>query len=264
MEKKIRVMTFNIKNSRDYSNPKNIWINRKISVLKIIQIYKPNIIGFQEVYEDQLDFLNDNLHEYKYEGVGRDDGIRAGEFSPIFYRELEVKNTGTFWLSDTPGICSKTWGGLFRICTWINFKNSIPFAVYNTHFEDTESSIRLKSIPLVISKINNHSPNQPVILSGDLNFGRNSEEYLKLGQHFRDTYCIQNNKFRWAITSHGFKGKKRSLLSWNGRHIIDYIWVKGPIKVQDTRIIHDNPGKDPSIFPSDHWPVISDLTLYYP
>ena len=171
LEKEIRVMTFNIKNSRDFSNPKNIWLNRKDRVLKIIQKYKPDIIGLQEVYEDQLDFLSDNLPEYKYKGVGRDDGIRAGEFSPIFYRQLKIKNSGTFWLSDQPNTCSNTWGGLFRICTWINFENIIPFAVYNTHFENTESSIRLKSIPLVISRIENHSPNQPVILCGDLNFG---------------------------------------------------------------------------------------------
>ena len=240
---------------------RNIWSNRKDRVLKIIKKLKPDIIGLQEVYEDQLEFLSENLPEYKYKGVGRDDGIRTGEFSPIFYRKLKTKNSGTFWLSDAPDTCSKTWGGLFRICTWINFENSIPFAVYNTHFEDSESSIRLKSISLVITRIKSQSPNQPVILCGDLNFGRNSQEYAKLSQHLHDTYCIQNNKFRWAVTSHGFKGKKRSFLSWNGRNIIDYIWVKGSIRVQDTRIVHDNPGKDLSIFPSDHWPVISDLTL---
>ena len=257
-------MTFNIKNSRDFSNPKNIWSNRKDKVLSIIRKFNPDIIGLQEVYEDQLDYLCNNLPEYEYEGVGRDDGLREGEFSPIFYRKLKVKNGGTFWLSETPDTCSKTWGGLFRICTWINFENNLPFAVYNTHFEDTKTSIRLKSIPLVISRIKNQSPSQPVILCGDLNFGRNSKEYSKLSQHFRDTFCVQNNRFRWAITSHGFTGKRKSFLSWDGRGIIDYIWIKGSIKVHDTRIIHDNPGEDPSIFPSDHWPVLSDLTLDNP
>lgn len=255
-------MTFNIKNSRDYSNPKNIWLNRKNKVLIIIKKYKPDIIGLQEVFEDQLKFLSDNLPDYEYEGVGRDDGIQEGEFNPIFYRGLEVKNSGTFWLSDTPDTYSNTWGGCFRICTWINFKDIIPFAVYNTHFEDTKSSIRLKSIPLLITKINDQSPNQPVILSGDLNFGRNSEEYRKLSQIFQDTHCKRHEKRgRWAVTSHGFKGKKRSIFSWNGRFIIDYVWVKGLVKVQDTQIIYDNPGENPSTYPSDHWPVFADLTL---
>ncbi len=256
-------MTFNIKNSRDFSNPKNIWFNRKDKVLKIIQKYKPDIIGLQEVYEDQLDFLSDNLPEYKYEGVGRDDGMQEGEFNPIFYRELEIQNSGTFWLSDTPDTCSNSWGGLFRICTWINFNNEIPFAVYNTHFENTKSSIRLKSIPVVVKEMEKNSPDRSIILTGDLNFRRNSKEYDTLSRIFCDAYEEdRNNSFNWAVTSHEFKGTKKSILSWKGRLIIDYIWLKGSINVQKTQIIHDNPEEPPEVFSSDHWPVISDISLY--
>ena len=34
-------------------------------------------------------------------GVGRDDGVAAGEFSPIFYKksDIELVNNDTFWLS---------------------------------------------------------------------------------------------------------------------------------------------------------------------
>lgn len=256
-------MTFNIKNSRDFSNPKNIWVNRKIKVLKIIRKYNPDIIGLQEVYKDQLDFLSDNLPEYRYEGVGRNEGIQTGEFNPIFYRELKIQNSGTFWLSDTPDTCSNTWGGSFRICTWINFNYEIPFAVYNTHLENTKSTIRLKSIPVIIKEMEKNTSDRSIILTGDFNFKRNSKEYNEISKIFCDAYEEdRNNTFNWAVTSHEFKGTKKSILSWKGREVIDYIWLKGSFNVKETRIIHDNPGGSPEVFPSDHWPVMSDLSVY--
>jgi endonuclease/exonuclease/phosphatase family metal-dependent hydrolase len=163
--------------------------------------------------------------------------------------------TRTFWLSDTPEICSNTWGGLNRICTWINFKEK-SFAFYNTHFENRKDKIRLKSIPLLINRIEQQSLGMPVIVSGDFNFGKNSKEYLLMGQYFQDIYlCDQENRFKWAITFHGFKGRTKSRFAWSGRKLIDYIWLKGDIKVLHTQIIHDNPRA------SDHWPVMADLLI---
>lgn len=117
---------------------------------------------------------------------------------------------------------------------------------------------------MIVSKIKAISPNRPITFVGDFNFGINSKEYRKVSQHFHDTHCqSQSARSRWAVTVHGFKGTKISVFSWNGRLILDYIWVSGPIKVRNTQIIHDNLGEDPSIFPSDHWPVMSDLTIYF-
>lgn len=67
----------------------------------------------QEVYHNQL---NDIAHllgpTYGHVGVGRDDGKRAGEYSPIFYdrTKFELVKWKTIWLSprpDVPG--SKGW-----------------------------------------------------------------------------------------------------------------------------------------------------------
>jgi len=249
-------MTFNIKNSRDMLNIKHRWKLHKKKVLSILQKYNPDVIALQEVFIEQLEYLTNNLPKYGYVGVGRDDGIRKGEYNPIFYRtSLDPDNYGTFWLSDTPEICSNTWGGLNRICTWINFKEK-SFTFYNTHFENRKDKLRLKSIPLLISQIEQQYLDMPVIVSGDFNFGKNSKEYSLMGQYFQDIYLYdQENRFKWAVTFHGFKGRTKCRFAWSGRKLIDYIWLKGDFKVLHRQIIHDNPRA------SDHWPVMADLVI---
>ncbi|MFX0174525.1 MAG: endonuclease/exonuclease/phosphatase family protein, partial [Candidatus Hodarchaeota archaeon] len=222
----------------------------------ILQKYKPDVIGLQEVFIEQLEYLADNLPNYGYVGVGRDNGIHKGEFNPIFHRtSLDPYDYGTFWLSGTPEICSNTWGGLNRICTWINFKKE-HFAFYNTHFENSKAKIRLNSIPLLISQIKQHSQDCPVIVTGDFNFERNSKEYLLMAQYFQDIYSNdQEYRFKWTVTFHGFKEKTKSRFAWNGRKKIDYIWLKGNFRVLHSEIIYGNPKA------SDHFPVLADILI---
>ena len=175
----LRVMTFNIR----YSGAKdgiNIWDNRKELVSQLVKKYSPDLIGFQECKIDQLEFLKEHLHGYQYQAVGRDDGKLEGEMCPIFYRNMQAADTGTFWLSETPDVPSRSWSFINRICTWIRFETPRPFLMLNTHFA-LLSKARLKSIPLIQQRI--HSALSycglkeiPVILLGDFNFNPQSKE----------------------------------------------------------------------------------------
>lgn len=253
-------MAFNIRNSKDDKNTKHDWQNRKNKVLDIVKAYKPDIIGMQEVFSDQLDFLMENLPEYKSVGVGRDDGKKKGDFSPILYRNLDIADSGTFWLSETPEICSNTWGGLNRICTWANFADDLNFAVYNTHFEHTKQEIRKKSILLLNNKINSLSVGKSVIILGDFNFSRSSHEYSMMKPFFKDAY-VSDKRFNFDITYHGFKGIKRSIFSWRGGKVVDYIWLKGKISVLSSVIVYDNPGSNKNTYASDHWPIMAEVII---
>ncbi|MFX0052684.1 MAG: endonuclease/exonuclease/phosphatase family protein, partial [Candidatus Hermodarchaeota archaeon] len=122
--------------------------------------------------------------------------------------------------------------------------------------ENSKAKIRLNSIPLLINQIKQHSQDYPVIVAGDFNFGRNSKEYLLMAQYFQDIYSNdQEDRFKWAMTFHGFRGKTKSRFAWNGRKVIDYIWLKGDFKVLHSEIIHDNPKA------SDHFPVLADILI---
>ena len=72
------VESFNIR----YDNPAdavNAWPNRQHLIYGHLKTLQPDVLGLQEVLHHQLSWLNEQLPDYSYIGVGRDDGVIAGE-----------------------------------------------------------------------------------------------------------------------------------------------------------------------------------------
>ena len=119
----ITVISYNIR----YDNPDdgvNRWDLRKEKVVSYLKESGSDVIGMQEVLDHQLKYLNKELKEFSYTGVGREDGKIKGEFSPILYnfKKLKILETSTFWLSETPDEISVCWdAALERICTYARF-----------------------------------------------------------------------------------------------------------------------------------------------
>ncbi len=136
-----QVVTYNIR----YDNPgdgPNVWTNRREAMVKYLRETKADLIGMQEVLPQQRDYLAEQLSEYAWYSVGRDDGVK-GEATPIFYRKdrYELLEKGTFWLSDAPDKAgSKGWdAGLPRRCLVGQVRDkqagkSLLFV--NTHFDN--------------------------------------------------------------------------------------------------------------------------------
>ncbi|MBD0285605.1 MAG: endonuclease, partial [Flavisolibacter sp.] len=107
----LNIMTFNIR----YNNPgdsMNAWPYRKDKAAAQILFHQAHIVGVQEALHDQMMDLQQQLKQYKYVGVGRDDGKQKGEYSAIFYdtARLQLLQTETFWLSEQPNVPgSKSW-----------------------------------------------------------------------------------------------------------------------------------------------------------
>jgi endonuclease/exonuclease/phosphatase family metal-dependent hydrolase len=253
----LRIITFNIRRDRGDDGINN-WEYRKDLVAFILKKQRPDIAVFQEVLVHQLEDLKQMLPEYRYVGVGRDDGLKAGEFAPIFYKALSVEKQGTFWLSDTPDIPSRTWQGMIRICTWAFFSGDNPFVLFNTHFEHEFESTQLKSIKLLREKIEEYPDGFPILLTGDLNFNPHTVPYKHLELFVSDCYMSDQNPI--AVTYHGWKGLAELDSNENGR--IDFIWNRSNLKVKECRILTDNPSKKPGVYPSDHWPVLCDIQIH--
>ncbi len=69
----LSVMTYNIQ----YDNPNDgldQWDNRKKILTDQIQFYAPDILDIQKDLLHQIKYINKNLKDYKYLGIGRDDG----------------------------------------------------------------------------------------------------------------------------------------------------------------------------------------------
>ena len=256
---KLRVMSMNLRNS-GAQDGKNIWKNRKGLVQEILQTYQPDIISFQEALLDQMHDVIAMLPEYEHVGVAREDGKEEGEFNPIFYKNLNAEQSGTFWLSDTPEIPSCTWGGLTRICTWIVVAVPVPFAFLNTHVDHKSFQAQMHSMDLLITTAKTYAARMPVVLVGDFNYTPDSEPYSKLAAYMRDSYREDPaNTEDTCITWHDFTGTCHVNESSKGR--IDYVWLKGDMQVERSWIVFDRPGSDPGLYPSDHWPIACDLAF---
>jgi endonuclease/exonuclease/phosphatase family metal-dependent hydrolase len=159
VSEEIKVISYNIR----YNNPndgKDIWENRRTTIVDFIKNENPDFLGLQEVNHAQLLFLNSNLSNYSFVGVGRDDGKTKGEYSPIFYNNnlFDLIKSNTFWLSSTPDRISVGWdASMERICTYAVFKtkkNKKNIWVFNTHFDHIGIEAREKSADLIISMVN--------------------------------------------------------------------------------------------------------------
>ncbi|KAH6689393.1 endonuclease/exonuclease/phosphatase family protein [Verticillium dahliae] len=111
----------------------------------------------QEVLYPQLLDIQAGLGEgWGYVGIGRDDGDRLGELSPVFYRvdtwKCEVfKN---YWLSETPDRPSKGWdAALPRIVTvgeFVHKRTGQRAVVMSTHFDHLGVVAREQSAKLIL------------------------------------------------------------------------------------------------------------------
>ena len=109
-QKPMNVITYNIR----YNNPgdkENSWPNRRAEVIRLLKTNKADIFSVQEALYDQVMNLKEGMTGFEYVGVGREDGNINGEFSAIYYNSSRyaLMENGTFWLSKTPKVPSKSW-----------------------------------------------------------------------------------------------------------------------------------------------------------
>jgi endonuclease/exonuclease/phosphatase family metal-dependent hydrolase len=249
-----KAISYNIR----YNNPQdgnNVWENRRATVAALLQEENADFIGLQEVVHPQLVDLVQALTEYHYTGVGREDGITKGEYSPIFFKKEKYKllQGQTFWLSETPDKISKGWdAALERICTYglfLNLKTQQKLWVFNTHFDHRGTLARSKSADLILQKIQElNGEKLPVILTGDFNLTPDSAPIKKIQSQMTD---IQQNlpaSDPQYATSNGFDTEKR------GTKRIDYIFTKG---FKTMRASHRYQKTPMGGWASDHHPVIA-------
>jgi endonuclease/exonuclease/phosphatase family metal-dependent hydrolase len=175
-----------------------------------------------------------------------------------------VLESETFWLSEDPtAVGVKGWDAACeRIVTWAHFKDKQTgkdFYFANTHFDHVGKIARRESSKLLLSKLNEIAKDKPVIVTGDFNSVVTSEAIQTLTDdsnpnHLLNTYDLSPLKYGPDWSFHNFG---RSLL--NRRVIIDYIFVRGNIKVTRHGIIYDV--KDDGLYLSDHNPVLSTITV---
>ncbi|MHC4518224.1 MAG: endonuclease/exonuclease/phosphatase family protein [Planctomycetota bacterium] len=266
-------MSFNIRYGTA-DDGENRWEKRHELVYGVIRKYDCDVVGLQEALRFQIDQIREALPEYGEIGVGRDDGKTKGEYSGILYRKdrLEVTDSGTFWLSDTPEVVGSTsWGNtITRICTWGRFVQKgtgRPFYVFNVHLDHRSQPSREKSVVLIAQRIRDREHGGPVFVTGDFNAGETNPAIRYLKGAFEqgaaaaglkknpiplvDTFRVLHPEATEVGTFNRWRGE------WSGEKI-DYVFALPGVDVLEAKIIFDTPD---GRCPSDHFPVMARFSL---
>jgi endonuclease/exonuclease/phosphatase family metal-dependent hydrolase len=243
----------------------------------------------QEVLHSQLLDILSVLPEWTYIGVGRDDGLEAGEYSPIIYRPSvwDLEASKTVWLSTTPDRPSKSWDAIcIRILTigvFIHRESRKKVVVMNTHLDHWGSESRYQGAHIILREIQKIYDQEggreplPVFLGGDFNSKPEQEAYQVLngeGSGVRDLREMVGREMRYGndntYTGFGFEAEAEKR--------IDFLFV-GPrdgvvgdqgdgdgerrtrkiLRVQSYGVLQNR--FEDGVYCSDHRAVVADVVL---
>ncbi len=248
----LSVMSFNIRFDTEEDGD-NQWDNRKEACIKMLKEEEPTIFGVQEALHNQVNYFKENLPNYDYVGVGRDDGHSSGEYAAIFYEidKFEAVEVGNFWLSETPEYPSLGWdANNIRIVSWVKLldKTSLKdIFVFNTHFDHLGKTAQLESSKLLVNKISEitKGANVPIFVCGDFNMLIGNSRMKPI---IENLYCAR----RFAAKTDNYESYNAWGLGILSRNI-DFIFYDNAYP-QSFKTISKDYGVP---YISDHYPIIS-------
>ncbi len=252
----LRIMTFNVRYPAKSDGP-NQWEYRRDLLVETIREKDPDLLGTQELFYEQGQYIAEKLPQYAWFGIGR-RGSREDEHMGVFYKKerLKLLDSGNFWLSETPDVPgSMSWNvSLPRMVTWGLFEvkaSGRRLYYYNTHFphrrEDAEA--RLRCARLIAERIKTLREEIPFVLTGDFNAPAGGEVHAVFAALLKDAWTAAPRRSGPEATFNGFKG------STTGARI-DWILYRGGLKALEAETVTRN---QDGRYPSDHYPVFAAL-----
>ncbi len=251
--KGVVVMSYNVRYGKAKDGD-NAWENRKSATPEMLKAVKPDVFGVQEALPFQEQFILETCPEYQCYGVGRDDGKDKGERMSVFYNadRFELKDHGTWWLSETPDVPSMGWGARhYRTATWMllkDRKSGKEFYFVNTHLDHRSKEAQKNGLLLVVSKIREMNPNVPMVLTGDFNVSPDDPTLDALDGLMLDSRTVAKK----TVSDPSFNGFKKE-----GGKVIDYIYFSGFSSAESFRVVNES--YDGKAFISDHYPIVAEL-----
>lgn len=246
-------LTWNIRYDRPQDSLDR-WDRRKEALAKEVLRMAPQLVALQEVLWNQAEYLDAQWPGYRRFGVGRDDGLKSGEYSPVYYdtASFTFLNGRTVWLSETPDRPGFGWDATCnRVATIVTLQDRTTgdsLWVVSTHWDHAGRRARVESAKLIHAQL---APimarGRRVILMGDMNAKPHSEPVRYLRRYFADA----GRGARTQGTFNGFKLRDHCFKR------IDFIWLS-PDMFDVTSFDVPHPRVNGRQM-SDHFPVVVKL-----
>lgn len=259
-------MTYNLKYGSEDGT--HAWSRRRPAMRDAIHGQDPDLIGTQEGLFRQLGDIAADQPAYAMIGQGREGGEK-GEYSAIFYKKDRFRplEHGDFWLSPTPeAVGSRAWGAtLPRMVTWVLFEDiatSTRFYHFNTHFDNISPIARSRSADLLARRIAGRKLALPVIVTGDFNTDQTGSVHSMLAPNRVNATALVDS---WMVAPEHEGQEVSSFHNWRGPDRggkrIDWILTTEQFECRSARVVTFQSN---GVWPSDHFPVVSDLWLNAP
>lgn len=240
-----------------WGNGHRNYVHRIPLVCQIIREVKPSSFGVQEAHIEWMTALRENLPEYDFVGVGRDDGKEEGEFSAVFYLkdEFTASDSGNFWISETPEKPSKGWdSACTRMATFVKLtdkENGKAYVHFNTHLDHVGRIAQINGAKMIQEKAASFG-GVPVVCTGDFNVLQDSDCYnTMISGNMADARKLAPETDD-CYTFHGFRPDEI-------QEKIDFVFVDEatvkPVKFKVVNKLIDGE------FYSDHHAVYADIEL---
>ena len=258
-----KILSCNIRTplERDYKSGDG-WETRKEFCAEVIRAQRADLIGLQEAYGIQVDYLKCQLPGFESFG----QAIPGPVFNPIntiLYStaRYEVVSSGGIWLSETPHIAgSVSWNSARpRFANWMDLKDRASgqaFRFWNTHL-DHKGKVARQEQACVLAEAAEAYPELPQILTGDLNADATTPPVKAFKERgWIDSYAAIHGPEDPGFTFHRFVGSKYAGRSSKGK--IDWIFCRGGVQPISAEVIRDH---QKGRYPSDHYFISAEVVL---
>jgi endonuclease/exonuclease/phosphatase family metal-dependent hydrolase len=261
----VKILTANIRDARADDGANN-WLQRRELCARIIENCAAEIICFQELRQQQRDFIAAALPSYA--SYGLPEGAAATDApNAIFWRRANFTciDSGGYWLSEQPQLAgSRSWGSQsVRLANFVVLQHPSgkTLRIINTHLDNGSQIAREQQARLLVDKCAAKCSGELQILCGDMNCAAgNSALEILCAAGWRDSYAAVHKNCDSGFTYHAFSGSAYDPKQYpdepQGR--IDWIFVRGNLAVSAAEIIRSS---ENGRFPSDHYFVSATLIL---
>ena len=270
---KLRFMTYNMlynaQEAEDKLPIKHRWDSRKPRLLKYLSYAKADIIGSQELQEDQVQEIMSYLNNtYGYYGEKTRENEGRSDINAIFYNKNRVELIESKTIPYVDEHCKNA----FTFCRFKDRSTNKKFVVLNTKLSWGDPDRRLAEAMQLNDYSSRFSAKDPVVILGDFNlypfilhkrnifFDGNYVERILVGENLKDAKSMSAFGHFGPLCS--ITNSKDTLEPFVAAQltgfVLDHILVNDQVEVLAHGI---DIAKVDGEFPSDHFPVVADVSF---
>jgi endonuclease/exonuclease/phosphatase family metal-dependent hydrolase len=244
----LTVATLNLRNIADR------WTERLPLLIADMAALQPDLIGLQEcVFAIQQDRL------LGASGPGRYASHRGWAGRPEYGNAVLAREPIAAGGSERLDLGRNR--SALRVPVTLASGEALAFAVTHLHHLTADDSVRAEQVATLVPWLDARPDSEALVVVGDFNAEPGEEAYRRMTEAgFRSAHLEANGAEPAVTWPSGIQAPGIDTEGEAG--CLDYIWVRGPVRVDACRVVFDRPAvDDPTLYPSDHFGLIATIRL---